>query len=35
VFVPFAWLYMKQPVGMNYVWAALCLLGAVYFVFWK
>jgi uncharacterized protein (DUF486 family) len=33
VFVPFALLYMKQPVGLNYLWAALCLCGAVYFIF--
>ena len=33
VFVPFALLYMKQPVGLNYLWAALCLCGAVYFMF--
>ena len=33
VFVPFAWLYMKEPVKLNYLWAGLCLLGAVYFVF--
>jgi uncharacterized protein (DUF486 family) len=33
VFVPFAVLYMKQPIGLNYLWAALCLCGAVYFVF--
>lgn len=33
VFVPFAWLYMKQPVKLDYLWAALCMLGAVYFVF--
>jgi uncharacterized protein (DUF486 family) len=33
VFVPFAWLYMKEPVRLNYLWAALCLCGAVYFVF--
>jgi uncharacterized protein (DUF486 family) len=33
VFVPFAALYMKQPVSLNYLWAALCLCGAVYFVF--
>jgi hypothetical protein len=33
VFVPFAVFYMKQPVKLDYVWAALCLLGAVYFVF--
>jgi uncharacterized protein len=33
VFVPFAVLYMKQPLKLDYVWAALCLVGAVYFVF--
>ncbi len=33
VFVPFAVLYMDQPVKLDYLWAALCLLGAVYFVF--
>ena len=33
VFVPFAILYMKEPVRLNYLWAALCLCGAVYFVF--
>ncbi len=33
VFVPFAVLYMKQPLKLNYVWAALCICGAVYFVF--
>jgi uncharacterized protein len=33
VFVPFAWLYMKEPVRLNYLWAGFCLLGAVYFVF--
>jgi uncharacterized protein (DUF486 family) len=33
VFMPFAILYMKQPLKMNYLWAALCLCGAVYFVF--
>jgi uncharacterized protein len=35
VFIPFAWLYMKEPVRLNYLWAGLCLLGAVYFVFRK
>src|SRR5437588_705269 len=35
VFVPFAVLYMKQPIKLNYLWAALCLLGAVYFAFRK
>jgi uncharacterized protein (DUF486 family) len=33
VFVPFAILYMKQPVKLDYLWASLCLMGAVYFVF--
>jgi uncharacterized protein (DUF486 family) len=33
VFVPFAALYMKQPVTLNYLWAGLCLCGAVFFVF--
>ena len=33
VFVPFALLYMSQPLKLDYLWAGLCLLGAVYFVF--
>jgi uncharacterized protein len=33
VFVPFAVYYMRQPLRLDYLWAALCLLGAVYFVF--
>jgi len=33
VFVPFAVLYMKEPLRWNYLWAALCLCGAVYFTF--
>src|ERR671927_385219 len=33
VFVPFAILYMKQPLKLDYLWAALCILGAVYFIF--
>ena len=35
VFVPFAWLYMRQPLKLDFLWAALCMLGAVYFVFRK
>jgi uncharacterized protein (DUF486 family) len=35
VFVPFALLYMKEPVRLNYLWAAGCLCAAVYFVFRK
>jgi uncharacterized protein (DUF486 family) len=33
VFVPFAVLYMHQPLKLDYLWAALCLVGAVYFIF--
>ena len=33
VFVPFAVLYMKEKVKLDYLWAALCLGGAVYFIF--
>lgn len=33
VFVPFAILYMKQPFKTDFIWAGLCLLGAVYFMF--
>jgi uncharacterized protein (DUF486 family) len=33
VFVPFAVFYMKQSFKLDYLWAALCLLGAVYFIF--
>ena len=35
VFVPFVFLYMRQPLKLDYLWAALCILGAVYFVFRK
>jgi uncharacterized protein len=33
VFTPFAVVYMRQPIKLDYLWAALCLVGAVYFVF--
>jgi uncharacterized protein (DUF486 family) len=33
VFVPFAVGYMRQPVSLNFLWAGLCLMGAVYFMF--
>lgn len=33
VFVPFAVVYMRQPVRLDFLWAALCLAGAVYFTF--
>ena len=33
VFVPFAVIYMQQPLKWDYLWAGLCLVGAVYFIF--
>jgi len=33
VFVPFAMFYMKLPLKLDYLWAALCMVGAVYFIF--
>jgi uncharacterized protein (DUF486 family) len=33
VFVPFALVYMHQPLKLNYLWAGFCLVGAVYFIF--
>jgi len=33
VFVPFVVLYMRQPLRLDFLWAALCILGAVYFMF--
>ena len=33
VFVPFAILYMEQPLKLDYLWAALCIMGAVFFIF--
>jgi uncharacterized protein len=33
VFVPFAILYMKQPIKLDFLWAGFCLMGAVYFIF--
>ena len=33
VFVPFAVYYMQQPLKLDYLWAAFCIMGAVYFVF--
>lgn len=33
VFVPFAIFYMHQPIKLNFLWAGLCLIGAVYFIF--
>lgn len=33
VFIPFAVFYMKEPLKLDYLWAGLCLVGAVYFMF--
>jgi uncharacterized protein (DUF486 family) len=33
IFVPFSVLYMKEPLKLDYLWAGLCLVGAVYFMF--
>ncbi|NRD31112.1 DMT family protein [Shewanella sp. DC2-4] len=33
LFVPFAYYYMKEPLKLDYLWAGLCILGAVYFIF--
>jgi len=33
VFVPFTLVYMRQPMNWNFLWAGLCMLGAVYFMF--
>ena len=33
VFVPFAMFYMNQPFKTDFIWAGLCLVGAVYFIF--
>src|SRR6187402_3178521 len=33
VFVPFAVFYLEEPLKLDYLWAALCMVGAVYFIF--
>ncbi|MFJ5445623.1 DMT family protein [Methylobacillus methanolivorans] len=33
VFLPFAMFYMQQPIKLDFLWAGLCLVGAVYFMF--
>ena len=33
VFVPFAMMYLKQPFKLDFLWAGLCMVGAVYFIF--
>ncbi len=35
IFVPFVIFYMKAKISLNYLWAGLCLMGAVYFMFKK
>lgn len=33
VFIPFSFFYMKEPLKLDYLWAGLCLVGAVFFIF--
>jgi len=33
VFVPFAFFYLREPLKLDYLWAACCILGAVFFIF--
>jgi len=33
VFVPFSVMYLKEPLKLDYLWAGLCLVAAVYFMF--
>lgn len=33
VFVPFSFLYLKEPLKLDYLWAGLCMMGAVFFIF--
>jgi uncharacterized protein (DUF486 family) len=33
VFIPFSAFYMRAPIGLDYLWASLCILGAVFFIF--
>ena len=33
VFVPFAFFYLREPLKLDYLWAGLCIVGAVYFIF--
>ena len=33
VFVPFSVYFLRQPLKLDYLWAALCICGAVYFIF--
>jgi len=33
VFVPFSIFYMRMPIKLDYLWASLCMVGAVFFIF--
>jgi len=33
IFVPFALFYLREPLKLDYLWAALCMVGAVFFMF--
>lgn len=33
IFVPFSFFYLKEPLKTDYIWAGICLIGAVYFMF--
>lgn len=33
VFVPFSFIFMKEPLRLNYLWAGMCMMGAVYFIY--
>jgi uncharacterized protein len=33
VFIPFAVFYLNEPIKLDYLWAGLCMVGAVYFIF--
>jgi len=35
VFIPFSVFYMQEPIKLNYVWASLCMMGAVYFIMFR
>jgi len=35
VFAPFSFIYLKEELSMDYLWAGICLLGAVFFLFRK
>jgi uncharacterized protein (DUF486 family) len=33
IFIPFAIFYMQQPISLNFLWASMCIMGAVFFIF--